>query len=103
MACAYCGSGNVRACQGRVEWCMSERCSLLHDWATCEPHFEAWMEPTPLQCFAGWLWYNALRIPVALLPIRWCDSQRRGTWRYDLSYWFLSRSYWACERAEGRV
>lgn len=78
MACAYCGSGNVRACQGRVEWCMSERCSLLHDWATYEPRFEAWMGPTPLQCFAGWLRYHALRIPMLCYLSDGATASARG-------------------------
>lgn len=68
-----------------------------------EPRFEMWMEPTPLQCFAGRLWHHALRIPIALLPHRWSNSSRKGTWRYEFIYWFLIRSYWAYERAEGRA
>lgn len=103
MSCAYCGSIKERAWQGAVAWCGSDRCNLLHDWDTYEPNFQVWMEPTPLQCFAGWLWFLALRVPTALIPIRWCAIERKETWRYDLIYWFLSRSYWACERAGGRA
>jgi hypothetical protein len=95
--CDYCGSTDIHCWQGHWKWCGSERCQVLHEWATYEPHFRLYYDPTPLQCTWGWLLSKLIWPLVLLTP---ASAVIDGKW---WAVWIYAKSYWLEFRAGGEI
>lgn len=98
--CQYCG-GRANAWCGLDAWCSAPACRLAHDWATCEPQFFIFMQPTPMQRVGGWFmaaWFNFLShfASGAWIVYETGCKQRFACWIYSNAY------FWE-ERARGRI
>jgi hypothetical protein len=99
-SCTYCGA-DAYASQGGVRWCHA--CDWRHDFATCEPQFHFWMEPTPTQQLLGLLMSEWFSLVGKVTPIRWIIDFPADDWRTRFAAWVFGneRFYW--ERWEGLI
>jgi len=101
--CDYCGCEDVCCSQGAVRWCRSERCRVLHQWATYEPAFGMpLMYPTLWVRLGAWLMLRWFAVLTLVVRGRWVLRKPHDL-RQRLACWVYSGCYYWAARKDGWV